>query len=74
MMMISRSIIISMLLLMPFVFVSIIQYPYYLYERYDDSISIYQYDQWGNLIPIANFPNLQALVFRVGGGGGWFWW
>jgi hypothetical protein len=59
-----------LLLMVPFVFLTIIQYPYYLYERYDDTISIYRYDQWGNLYPVANFPDLQALVFRLGG----FWW
>lgn len=62
------------LLMMAIVFVSLIQYPYYLHERYDGSVSIFQYDVWGNLIPLADFPNLQALVFRVAGMGGGFWW
>lgn len=44
------------------VFVSIIQYPYYLLERYDGSITIFQYDYYGNLIPLANFANLQHLI------------
>lgn len=54
------------LIIMAFVFVSIIQYPYYLFERYDGSITIYQYDYYGQLIPLANFQNLQHMVYSLG--------
>jgi hypothetical protein len=54
------------LIIMAFVFVSIIQYPYYLFERYDGSITIYQYDYYGRLIPLYNFVNLQHLVYSSG--------
>jgi hypothetical protein len=49
-------------IIMVLVFVSIIQYPYYLFERYDGSITIYQYDYYGQLIPLYNFVNLQHMV------------
>jgi hypothetical protein len=53
------------LLAMAIVFLAIIQYPYYLFERYDGSITIYQYDYYGNLVPIFNFANLQHLVGSI---------
>lgn len=53
------------LLAMAIVFLAIIQYPYYLFERYDGTITIYQYDYYGQLIPLYNFQNLAHLVGSI---------